>query len=301
MKNLLAVVGATATGKTGLAVALAAKLNGEIVSADSRQLFRGMDLGTGKDLQEYGDIPYHLIDIAEPGEEFNIFAYQRLAYKAIEEIRQRKALPLLVGGSGMYLEAILNGYRLIAVPENPALRAALHNLTTPQLTARLQAARPKQHNTTDLKDRERIIRAIEIAEGEKPLLAKLPPPPPINPLILGIRWPRPILRQRITTRLEQRLAEGMIAEVENLLTQGVSHQRLAFYGLEYRFISQMLQGELNQETMFQKLNQAIHKFAKRQETWFRRMEKKGLLIEWLDGGDEVIDAAFAAVDGVIFG
>jgi tRNA dimethylallyltransferase len=295
MKNLLAVVGPTASGKTQLGVMLAEKLGGEIISADSRQVFTGMDIGTGKDLAEYGQTPYHLIDIANPGDEFNLFDYQRLAYQAVEDIHSRKALPVLVGGSGLYLDSILGGYRLVPVPENLALRSQLASLSMEELNQRLAKLRPVQHNVTDQLDRQRLLRAIEIAEGEVPLLAKLPPPPVIDPLILGIRWQRAVLRQRITYRLEQRLKEGMVEEVEGLLAAGVSAERLMFYGLEYRFICQMLQGDIDQEAMFKKLNQAIHKFAKRQDTWFRRMEKKGAEIVWVDGGEGVEEAALAAV------
>ena len=280
---------------------MAEEFGGEIISADSRQVFRGMDIGSGKDLAEYGRIPYHLIDIVEPGQEFNLFDFQHLAYQAVVDIRSRNVLPVLVGGSGLYLESLLGGYRLVPVPENPALREKLEKLSIDELNQRLVTVRPIQHNVTDQLDRQRLVRAIEIAEGEKPLLAKLPPPPAIDGLILGIRWQRTVLRQRITDRLGQRLKEGMVEEVEGLLAAGVSHEKLAFYGLEYRFISQMLQGELDHETMFQKLNQAIHKFAKRQETWFRRMEKKGSKIVWLDGGKGLEQAALAALSGVSFG
>ncbi|MBF0446033.1 MAG: tRNA (adenosine(37)-N6)-dimethylallyltransferase MiaA [Magnetococcales bacterium] len=295
MKNLLAVVGPTASGKTQLGVMLAKKLGGEIISADSRQVFSRMDIGTGKDLREYGQVPYHLIDIVEPGEEFNLFDYQRLAYQCVEDIRNRDALPILVGGSGLYLDSLLGGYRLVPVPQNPLLREQLAKLTMEELRQRLNVVRPKQHNVTDQLDRDRLVRAIEIAEGEKPLLAKLPPPPAVDGLLLGIAWERAVLRKRITLRLEQRLKEGMIEEVEGLLASGVSAERLMFYGLEYRFICQMLHGQINRETLFIKLNQAIHKFAKRQDTWFRRMVKRGANIIWLEGGDGLEASALEVV------
>jgi tRNA dimethylallyltransferase len=300
MKNLLAVVGPTASGKTQLGVMLAQKLGGEIISADSRQVFLRMDIGTGKDLSEYGQVPYHLIDIVEPGEEFNLFDYQRLAYQCVEDIRKRDVLPILVGGSGLYLDSILGGYRLVPVPENPKLREQLARLSMDELNQRLKIVRPIQHNVTDQQDRDRLVRAIEIAEGEKPLLAKLPPPPAIDGILLGIRWERAVLRKRITLRLEQRLNTGMIEEVEGLLASGVSFERLIFYGLEYRFICQMLQGQINRETLFIKLNQAIHKFAKRQDTWFRRMVKRGANIIWLEGGDGLEAAALDAVKKISF-
>ncbi|MBF0455684.1 MAG: tRNA (adenosine(37)-N6)-dimethylallyltransferase MiaA [Magnetococcales bacterium] len=299
MNDLLAVVGATASGKTGLGVALARALDGEIISADSRQLFRGMDIGTGKDLPEYEEVPYHLIDCVDPGESFSLFDFQRLAYESVETIRCRGKFPLLVGGSGLYLDSILGGYRLVPVPENPSLREALASCSLAVLQARLKAVRPSQHNVTDLLDRDRLVRAIEIAEGEKPLLAKLPPPPPISALVLGIRWPRSVLRQRITQRLRQRLAEGMVEEVEGLLAAGVSHEQLYFYGLEYRFISRMLRGELDRESLFQHLNHAIHHFAKRQDTWFRRMEKRGVAIVWLPGGEGLEAAALESVEPLL--
>lgn len=289
--TLLAVVGPTASGKTRLGVTLARLLDGEILSADSRQVYRGMDIGTGKDLADYGEVPCHLIDVRESGTAFHLFDYQRLAFQAVEEIRRRGRLPILVGGSGLYLDAVLCGYRLVAVPENPALRRTLAPLSLEALRIRLRAARPAQHNVTDLLDRDRLVRAIEIAEGEKSLGDRQPPPPPIKGTVLGIRWPRPVLRQRIVERLRRRLEEGMIEEVERLLKEGVSHERLAYYGLEYRFISRFLQGELDREGLFDQLGRAIQQLAKRQETWFRRMEKRGMRIHWLEGGEHLESAA----------
>ncbi|PLX92591.1 MAG: tRNA (adenosine(37)-N6)-dimethylallyltransferase MiaA [Desulfuromonas sp.] len=281
--NLLVILGATASGKTTLGVQIATQLDGEIISADSRQVFRGMDLGTGKDLEEYGEIPYHLIDILAAGAEFSVFDFQKRCYNAIETIRQHGQLPLLVGGTGLYLDAVLRGYRMVEVPENPLLRAELAHLNDAALAARLTTLRPQQHNRTDLEDRQRLIRAIEIALGEAEAAATLPPPPPISPTIFGLRWPRPLLHQRISHRLKQRLKAGMIAEVEALHASGVSWKQLDNYGLEYRFISRHLQGELNLNDMTQQLASAIRQFAKRQETWFRRMEKQGTTIHWLDG------------------
>ena len=280
--DLLVILGATAGGKTALAVQVARRLDAEIISADSRQVYRGMDLGSGKDLAEYGEIPYHLIDIAEPGSEYNLFSFQRDCFTAIEQIRERGKLPLLCGGTGMYLDAVLRGYRLIEVAENPVLRSELASLNDEQLRARLLRLKPQQHNRTDLDDRPRLIRAIEIATGEA-TAPDLPPPPQIHPLVFGLRWPRDILRQRIATRLRQRIELGMIEEVERLHSTGVPWEALEFYGLEYRFIAQYLQGKLARNDMELKLRNAIGQFAKRQETFFRRMEKQGVIIHWLDG------------------
>ncbi|MGE4542721.1 MAG: tRNA (adenosine(37)-N6)-dimethylallyltransferase MiaA [Pedobacter sp.] len=284
--NLLVILGPTASGKTRLGVEAARALGGEIISADSRQVFTGMDIGTGKDLSEYGDIPYHLIDICAAGSEFSVFDFQQHFCEAYAAIRRRNRLPVLVGGTGLYLDCVLRNYRLIKVPENPTLRAALAVLSMEQLALRLQALKPEQHNTTDLTNRERLLRAIEIAEGELAASDTGPVLPDLRPLVFGVRWERSLLRRRITERLKQRLAEGLIDEVQNLLNAGVPHRMMEHYGLEYRLVSQHLQGELNRNDMFQKLNSAIHQFAKRQETWFRRMERQGVAIHWLDGDRE---------------
>lgn len=282
--NLLVILGPTACGKTRLGVAAARALNGEIISADSRQVFRGMDIGTGKDLAEYGEVPYHLIDIVDAGCEFSVFDFQERFVAAFEEIGGRGRLPVLVGGTGLYLDAALRGYRLVKVPENPALRAELAGLDLPELQQRLLRLRPEQHNVTDLEDRKRLERAIEIAEGEED--AEPLPLPPIEPLVFGVRWERTVLRRRITERLRQRLNEGLIEEVAALHRAGIPYETLDYYGLEYRFVAQHLQGRLNRNDMFQKLNSAIHQFAKRQETWFRRMERQGVAIHWLDGAGD---------------
>jgi len=286
--NLLVILGATASGKTRLAVELAGRLGGEIISADSRQVYRGMDIGTGKDLHEYQGIPYHLIDVAPPGHEFNLFQFQRLFLVAFAEISNRGPLPVLVGGSGMYLDCVLRGYRLAEVPEHAGLRRELAPLSMEQLTQRLTRANPKLHNRTDLTQRERLIRAIEIAEftGEES-----EPWPDISPLTLGIRWERGALRERITVRLRERMAAGMIEEVERLHASGTSWDQLEFYGLEYRYLARHLKGELSRNDMFQKLNSAIHDFAKKQENWFKRMQSHGTPIHWLDGaGDPLAEA-----------
>ncbi|KAB0665348.1 tRNA (adenosine(37)-N6)-dimethylallyltransferase MiaA [Oryzomonas japonica] len=289
--NLLTILGPTASGKTRLAVALAGEMNGEIISADSRQVFRGMDIGSGKDLHEYGAIPCHLVDILDAGEEFSVFAFQRLFIEAFESITARGRLPLLCGGTGMYLDAALRGYRLVEVPEDPALRTELGARSDAELAAMLRELRPEQHNSTDLADRQRTIRAIEIARHEQNRPTETEPFPPVRPLVIGIRWERAELRRRITERLRQRLDNGMIEEVQGLHNQGIAWERLSYYGLEYRFVGAFLRGELTRNDLFQKLNSAIHDFAKRQETWFRRMEKNGVVIHWVDGaGDPLAEA-----------
>jgi len=280
--NLLVLLGPTASGKTRLAVEAARRVQGEIVSADSRQVFRGMDIGTGKDLEEYGEVPCHLVDIVDAGQEYSVFEFQRDCFAALEEIWSRGRMPVLVGGTGLYLEAVLKGYHMVEVPEDPQLRAELESLDDAALRERLVALRPEQHNRSDLEQRERLVRAIEIAEGTEKASAHLPPLPELQPLIYGLRWPRDLLRKRITLRLKERLEHGMIEEVETLHAGGVTWDALEFYGLEYRFIAQHLQGELNRNDMFQKLNSAIHQFAKRQDTWFRRMERQGFEIRWLE-------------------
>lgn len=284
--NLITILGPTACGKTRLGVEAARLLGGEIISADSRQVFRGMDIGTGKDLAEYDGVPYHLLDILEPGDEFSVFDFQRHFRDAFNLITERGHLPFLVGGTGLYLDAILRAYQLVAVPENAELRSELSDLNLEELQQRLLALSPQQHNTTDLLHRERLIRAIEIANfAAQGGVAETIELPPLRPLVFGIRMERQLLRQRITARLQQRLQEGMIDEVQRLLDNGVTPERLDAYGLEYRFVSRYLRKELNRNDMFQKLNAAIHDFAKRQETWFRRMEKHGAEIIWLDATD----------------
>ena len=289
--NLLAIVGPTASGKTRLAVALARELYGEVISADSRQVFRGMDIGSGKDLQEYGEVSYHLINILDPGGEFSVFDFQRLFVKAFEDITARAALPVLCGGSGLYLDAALRGYRMVSVPEDAALRSKLADRSDFELAAILLKLRPSQHNSSDLTERNRTIRAIEIASHELTDKAEKMPLPAIRPLVLGIRWEREELRRRITERLMQRLASGMIEEVQQLHDSGIDWERLDYYGLEYRFVGAYLRGELTHSDLFKKLNSAIHAFAKRQETWFRRMERNGVLIHWLKGGGTVLQEA----------
>jgi len=287
--DTIVLLGPTASGKTRLGVSLAREMNGEIISADSRQVYRGMDIGTGKDLAEYEEIPYHLIDIIEPGEDFNVFFFQGLCFAAMEKIRGRHRLPIIVGGTGLYLDSVLRKYRMVEVPENPDLRRELSVLSPEDLTARLMTLNPRLHNTTDLVDRNRLLRAIEIAEYEKTHQPE--PLPDIRPLVFGLKWERSVLRQRITARLKARLASGLIEEVAELHRKGVTFETLDYFGLEYRFVARHLKGELNRNDLFQKLNSAIHDFAKRQDTWFRRMERQGIEIHWLDGAGKPLQEA----------
>ena len=295
--NLLVVLGPTASGKTHLAVQAARHLNGEIISADSRQVYRGLDIGSGKDLDEYGKTPYHLIDVVAPGYEFSLFDFAKAFSSAFDEIRGRNRLPILAGGTGLYLDAILREYELVSVAENRDLRRELEPLSMATLQVRLQALRPEQHNTSDLEDRSRLIRAIEIAEGEKQAEAQPLCLPQLTPQVFGLRWPRELLRKRITRRLRERLDHGLIEEVANLHAAGISWETLDYYGLEYRFVAQYLQGQINRNDLFQKLNSAIHRFAKRQETWFRRMERQGVVIHWLDGENDPVAELLAARQG----
>jgi len=284
----LVVLGPTASGKTTLGVRLAAALGGEVVSADSRQVYRGLDIGAGKDLDEYvvdgRPVPYHLIDIVDLDVEFSVFDFQQRFYRTFEALQQRGVLPVIVGGTGLYLEAVLSGYRLAPVAEDPELRGELRELSAEQLVKRLLALDPRPHNTTDLVDRDRLIRAIEIATHQAAHPA--PPAPAVEPLVLGTRWPREQLRQRIRRRLAQRLDQGLIEEVEGLVARGVSWEKLHFLGLEYRYVADLVQGRIkSRNDLLQKLASAINQFAKRQQSWFRRMERRGTVIHWLDGAD----------------
>lgn len=289
--SLLTILGPTASGKTRLAVALARELSGEIISADSRQVFRGMDIGSGKDLHEYGEVPYHLINILNAGEEFSVFAFQRLFLSACADIAKRERLPILCGGSGLYLDAALRGYRMIEAPVDERLRVELADASKDELAAMLIKLRPQQHNGSDLRDRERTIRAIEIARCDSSLLGSYEPFPDIRPLIIGIRLERSEVKKRITERLMHRLDNGMIEEVQRLHDSGIAWERLDYYGLEYRYIGAFLKGALNRNDMFHKLNSAIHDFAKRQENWFRKMERSGVVINWLDGSTDPLAEA----------
>jgi tRNA dimethylallyltransferase len=290
-KSNIVILGPTATGKTRLAALVASKINGEVISADSRQVYRNMDLGTGKDLLDYVvngmTIPSHLIDIADAGSRYNIFDYSRDFCEAARDIIERGKNIVVCGGSGMYIEAALGLYRLKETPEDPEFRSESERMTDDELILLLTSLRPL-HNITDTTDRKRLIRAIEIAraETEPEKENSDPEPSPVNKgnsLIFGVDLPRSEVRQRITERLEERMKNGMLNEVESLLNKGLHPEDLTYYGLEYKYITHHLTGELGYDEMFSLLNTAIHQFAKRQMTWFRRMERKGISIHWLDG------------------
>lgn len=283
--NLVTILGPTATGKTQLATALAARIDGEIISADSRQIYRGMDIGTGKDLAEYvvdgKPIPYHLIDIVDAGYKYNVFEYQRDFLKAFESVNQRGHLPILCGGTGLYIEAVLNGYKLLAVPDNQILREQLANKTLDELTAILSGYK-KLHNQTDVDTVKRAIRAIEIEAYYQTHEEDTLEYPELKSLIIGVGIDREVRREKITKRLKARLDEGMIDEVKMLLDSGIQPDDLIYYGLEYKFVTNYLLGKLTFDELFTQLEIAIHQFAKRQMTWFRGMERRGFTIYWLD-------------------
>lgn len=294
---MITILGPTASGKTPLAAALAAEIGGEIISADSRQVYRRMDIGTGKDLADYvvrsqesGDgrnvIPYHLIDIREPGTKYNLFEYQQDFFDAYQAIRSRGAVPILCGGTGLYIEAVLKGYHLSPVPQNQALRDALEGKSLAELTQMLKELKAKtgsnMHNTTDVDSCQRAIRAIEIETYN----VEHPTPrrelPPVDSLIIGVNIDRELRREKITRRLKARLEEGMVDEVKALLDEGIPAEDLIYYGLEYKFVTEYLTGQLTYDEMFSRLEIAIHQFAKRQMTWFRGMERRGFEIHWID-------------------
>ena len=281
---MIVITGPTASGKTRRAVDVARSLGGEIVSADSRQLYKGMDLGTGKDLGEYGEIPYHMIDVAPAGARLNLYTFLRDANAAIDGISARGRLPILCGGTGMYVEAVINGLALPEVPENSALRESLAGYSLGELTDML-ASMKTLHNVTDVDSCKRAIRAIEIATyyNEHPEAAvNCVPHPRPDTLIVGVNIDRDSRRARITQRLRQRLDDGMIDEVRHLIDSGVSPDDLIYYGLEYKYLTLYVTGQLSRDEMFTCLETAIHQFAKRQMTWFRGMERRGLHINWID-------------------
>lgn len=283
--DLITILGPTASGKTLFSTALAAQLHTEIISADSRQIYRGMDLGTGKDLADYTinghTIPYHLIDIVNPGYKYNVFEYQKDFLNAYESIKEKGCLPILCGGTGLYLESVLKGYKLMPVPENPELRSNLSDKSLSELTELLKQYKTL-HNSTDVDTVKRAIRAIEIEE----YYLKHPIPerefPELNSLIIGVDIDRELRRERISKRLQQRLDEGMIEEVRNLINNGVAAEDLIYYGLEYKYLTLYVIGQLTYKEMYSGLEIAIHQFAKRQMTWFRGMERKGFTIHWVD-------------------
>lgn len=289
-RRMITILGPTASGKTDLATHLAARLNAEIISADSRQVYRGMDIGTGKDLADYmvdgHVVPYHLIDICEPGTKYNLFRYQQDFLNCYEDIRSRGALPILCGGTGLYIEAVLKGYSLSPVPQNPELRAKLEEKSLEELTHLLADLKEKNHsvmhNKTDVDSCQRAIRAIEIETYNLTKSTEERLCPSIDSLIIGVNIDREERRRKITKRLKERLKAGMIDEVDGLLKRGIPADDLIYYGLEYKFVTEYIIGKLTYEEMFRQLEIAIHQFAKRQMTWFRGMERRGFTIHWID-------------------
>ncbi|MBR2243657.1 MAG: tRNA (adenosine(37)-N6)-dimethylallyltransferase MiaA [Prevotella sp.] len=283
---MITILGPTASGKTPLAAALAKEVGGEIISADSRQVYRRMDIGTGKDLVDYDGVPYHLIDICEPGTKYNLFQYQQDFFDAYQDILSRGAQPILCGGTGLYIEAVLKGYHLSPVPQNPVLRQQLDGKTLDELTQMLVELKTKNnsnmHNKTDVDSCQRAIRAIEIETYnlEHPMPRR--ELPPVDSLIVGVHIDREQRREKISRRLKARLEEGMIDEVKALLAEGIPSEDLLYYGLEYKFVTEYIIGNTTYDEMFQHLEIAIHQFAKRQMTWFRGMERRGFKIHWID-------------------
>jgi tRNA dimethylallyltransferase len=287
--NLLVICGPTASGKTSLAVALAAHFGGEIISADSRQVYRGLDIGSGKDLHEYSTgkvaIPFHCIDIADPREIYTLFHYQYDFYSAFNEVLSRQAMPVLCGGTGLYIEAVLKGYRIPQVPEDRVLRDRLMRLTREELEAMLQSLDQEIFSATDRSSKKRVVRSIEVAQSSKNghfTAADVPPQVIIRPLVLCTRWPRSVLTERIDKRLHLRFSQGMVDEVKSLRQSGVPDERLTMLGMEYKYITLYLRGELDYQSMVEKLRYAIHRLAKRQVTWFRGMERRGSTVHWID-------------------
>ncbi len=284
--NLVTILGPTASGKTRFAALLANHIDGEVISADSRQVYKGMDLGAGKDYTDYsvnGElISFHLIDIVDPGYEYNVYEYQKDFVRVFSEIKGRGKFPVLCGGSGLYIEAVLKSYRLITVPRNNKLRKELESKSTEELT-RLLSSYKKLHNITDIVQRKRLIRALEIEMFYKEKIPNSTDYPQLYPLLIGIQFDRESVRERITARLNRRLEMGMVDEVKRLIDAGVTAEKLMYYGLEYKYIAMYLTGKLKYKDMVARLNTAIHQFSKRQMTWFRRMEKGGMKINWLDG------------------
>lgn len=299
--KLITIIGPTASGKTAFAAALAARLDTEIISGDSRQVYRSMDIGTGKDLADYvvdgKQIPYHLIDICNPGDKYNVFEYQHDFHKAFEEIRKKGKLPILCGGTGMYIESVLRGFKLLDVPQNPALRESLKGKSLAELE-QILASYKVLHNKTDVDSAQRAIRSIEIEEFYKTEAPDKREYAPINSLIIGVDIDRNLRREKISKRLRARLDEGMVDEVRAILATGVKPEDLIYYGLEYKFLTLYIIGQLTYDEMVSQLEIAIHQFAKRQMTWFRGMERRGLHIHWLDATlptDEKINNVLALI------
>lgn len=286
MQKMITILGPTASGKTPVAARLAEEIGGEVISADSRQVYRRMDIGTGKDLEDYGSVPYHLIDICEPGTKYNLFEYQQDFYDVYQQIRSRGAVPILCGGTGLYIEAVLKGYKLSPVPQNQTLRDSLEGKSLDELTDMLVKLKAQNgsnmHNTTDVDSCQRAIRAIEIESYNLQHPMPKRELPPVDSLIIGIDIDRELRREKITRRLKARLENGMVEEVKALLDEGIPAEDLIYYGLEYKFLTEYLIGQLTYDEMFQRLEIAIHQFAKRQMTWFRGMERRGFKINWIN-------------------
>ncbi len=288
--NLVTVLGHTAGGKTAFAAQLADRIGGEIISADSRQVYRGMDIGTGKDYDDYllgkKRIPVHLVDIMDAGYEYNLYLFKQDFLRVYNDVIDRGKMPFLCGGTGLYIESVLRNYKLLHVPINQDLRNDLEKKDFEELTSILRLYAPL-HNVTDTVNRKRLIRAIEIAMYQGSSVSESDPEYELVPLVLGIRFERTVRRKRITERLHHRLKNGMVKEVETLLKRGISPERMEYYGLEYRFITQYLMQRMTYEEMVERLNQAIHQFAKRQMTYFRGMERRGVPIHWIEGNLEM--------------
>jgi tRNA dimethylallyltransferase len=284
--DLLVITGPTASGKTALAAAISYRVEGEIISADSRQVYRGMNIGTGKDYNDYLingiRIPCHLIDIADPGYEYNVFEYQRDFIKVYSDLKKRKIFPVVCGGSGMYADSIITGYKMFEVPPDSGLRIELEKKSMEELKEILSTYK-NLHNITDIDTKKRVIRAIEIEHFNQNKAKQKSEFPKVKPLVVGIMFDRDSRRKRITERLRQRLESGMVDEVKQLIDMGINTETLIYYGLEYKFITLYLTGEISYEEMFKGLEIAIHQFAKRQMTWFRGMERRGIKIHWIDG------------------
>jgi len=284
--NLITILGPTAVGKTRLAALLADRFNGAVISADSRQVYKGMDIGTGKDIADYNVkgkiVESYLIDLIEPEKEYNLFSFMRNFHLAFDKICGNGKIPFLAGGTGLYLHSVLKDYNLTKVEFDTGRYEELNRMDLVELTYALKRINPALHNTTDLLIKDRVIRAIIIAEGGA---VKEEEKESIRPLVIGVRFEREIIKERITARLKHRLQNGMIDEVKNLVARGIPFERLELFGLEYKFVGRYLKGELNYDEMYRNLNGAIHSFAKRQMTWFRKMEREGIVIRWIEGPD----------------
>ena len=284
--NLITILGPTAVGKTRLAALLADRFNGAVISADSRQVYKGMDIGTGKDIADYNVkgkiVESYLIDLIEPEKEYNLFSFMRNFHLAFDKICGNGKIPFLAGGTGLYLHSVLKDYNLTKVEFDTGRYEELNRMDLDKLTYALKRINPALHNTTDLLIKDRVIRAIIIAEGGA---VKEEEKESIRPLVIGVRFEREIIKERITARLKHRLQNGMIDEVKNLVARGIPFERLELFGLEYKFVGRYLKGELNYDEMYRNLNGAIHSFAKRQMTWFRKMEREGIVIRWIEGPD----------------